>query len=250
MGYCERTVGDHQAEDRPPRQATARAAIGVQRCVVDLSYWSAMGGHACPLSALPDLSPLPPAMEQGRGVGQGVVQAGLGSARSRDDRHHRMLHRWRLLKCKKRGLDIGPTKRGKGTKVMVIADAAGLPIAVRTYGASTHEVKLVTDMLLARFVREVPQRMIGDRANDSDQLDAEMRKKRVKLIAPHRGNHKRKATQDGRELRRCKRRWTVERLFAWIGNYRRTVTRYEYHSVNFLGFIQLACAAILMRQLF
>lgn len=133
---------------------------------------------------------------------------------------------------------------------MVIADAAGLPIAVRTYGASTHEVKLVTDMLLARFVREVPQRMIGDRANDSDQLDAEMRKKRVKLIAPHRGNHKRKATQDGRELRRCKRRWTVERLFAWIGNYRRTVTRYEYHSVNFLGFIQLACAAILMRHLF
>jgi hypothetical protein len=28
------------------------------------------------------------------------------------------------------------------------------------------------------------------------------------------------------------------------------VVRYEYHSVNFLGFVQLACAMILMRKLF
>jgi transposase len=103
---------------------------------------------------------------------------------------------------------------------------------------------------MARFIREAPERMIGDRAYDSDQLDAELRKKRVRLIAPHRGNRKRKATQDGRELRRYKRRWKIERLFAWIGNFRRTVTRYEYHSINFLGFVQLACAIILMRQLF
>jgi transposase len=67
------------------------------------------------------------------------------------------------------------------------------------------------------------------------------------MIAPHRRNRKRK-TQDGRPLRRAKRRWKVERAFAWLQNYRRLVVRYEQHSVNFLGFVQLACVLILLRQ--
>jgi hypothetical protein len=38
---------------------------------------------------------------------------------------------------------MGKTKRGKGTKLMAIADSKGLPIAISTHEASTHEVKLV-----------------------------------------------------------------------------------------------------------
>ena len=33
----------------------------------------------------------------------------------------------------------------------------------------------------------------------------------------------------GRPVRRYRRRWTVERLFAWLQVFRRLVTRYEYH---------------------
>jgi transposase len=50
-----------------------------------------------------------------------------------------------------------------------------------------------------------------------------------------------KKTQDGRPLRRYKRRWKVERLFAWLGNYRRLVVRYERNADNFLGFVHLGC---------
>ena len=131
---------------------------------------------------------------------------------------------------------------------MAITDASGLPIAIRTFGASTHEVKLVTQTLAARFLDELPKVLIGDKAYDSDGLDRTHRRRKVKMIAPNRAG--RSKTQDGRELRRYKRRWKVERLFAWIGNFRRTVVRYEYHSINFVGFIQLACAMILMRKLF
>ncbi|NJP07206.1 MAG: IS4/IS5 family transposase, partial [Chloroflexaceae bacterium] len=35
---------------------------------------------------------------------------------------------------------------------------------------------------------------------------------------------------------------------AWLQNYRRLVVRYERYSVNFLGFVQLACVLILLRQ--
>ena len=92
--------------------------------------------------------------------------------------------------------------------------------------------------------------MIGDRAYDSDPLDQRLRQKhRIRLIAPHKHNRRRKGTQDGRELRRYCRRWKIERLFAWLHNFRRLVSRWEYHEANFLGMLQLACLIILFRHL-
>lgn len=89
--------------------------------------------------------------------------------------------------------------------------------------------------------------MIGDRAYDSDELDSELRDYGVEMIAPHNPTRKRK-TQDGRALRRYRRRWHIERLFAWLMRFRRLVTRYECHAQNFLGFVKLACIAIFLRQ--
>src|SRR5437899_2386113 len=59
----------------------------------------------------------------------------------------------------------------------------------------------------------------------------------------------RKNTQDGRELRRYCHRWKIERLFAWLHNFRRLVTRWEYQEANFLGMLQLGCLLILVRHL-
>jgi len=133
---------------------------------------------------------------------------------------------------------------------MAIADSHGLPVSVSTHEASRHEVKLVEKTLSKRFIKAKPKKMIGDKAYDSDKLDKAMKAQKVKMIAPHKENRKSKPTQDGRELRRYKRRWKVERLFAWIQNFRRCNTRYEYYEANFLGFVQLACIIILIRNYF
>ena len=71
----------------------------------------------------------------------------------------------------------------------------------------------------------------------------------IELIAPHNAGRVNPPTQDGRPLRRYRRRWKVERLFAWLHNSRRLVTRWEYHAENFLAMLQLACALILLRHL-
>jgi transposase len=69
------------------------------------------------------------------------------------------------------------------------------------------------------------------------------------MIAPHRKNRKKKKTQDGLKLRRYERRWKIERLFAWLSNFRRRlVVRYEYKAENFLGMVQLGCIVILLRK--
>lgn len=93
--------------------------------------------------------------------------------------------------------------------------------------------------------------MIGDKAYDSDPLDKQLQTAfAIELIAPHKANRKRAKTQDGRKLRRYKRRWKIERLFAWLQNFRRIVVRYEYHAENYLGFVHLGCLLILLRSYF
>ena len=98
---------------------------------------------------------------------------------------------------------------------MAIVDGHGLPLAGGTESASPAEVKLVGDTLENRWLAEMPEKLIGDKAYDSDPLDQKLEDEYgIEMIAPNRSNRK-VPTQDLRPLRRYKRRWKVERLFAW-----------------------------------
>ena len=152
--------------------------------------------------------------------------------------------------AKKGAAGVGKTKRGKGTKLMAMADGAGLPIAISIGSASPHEVKLVETTLKARFTKVRPKRLIGDRAYDSDPLDERLRQQGIQMIAPHKVNRKKASTQDGRALRRYRRRWKIERLFAWLQNFRRIQVRHDRILENYLGFVLLGCMIIFLRSCF
>jgi transposase len=131
---------------------------------------------------------------------------------------------------------------------MAIADRRGLPVSATIASGQRHEVALVEGTLEARFTKRKPKRLIGDRAYDSAKLEATLAQKGVELIAPIRADYKARR-QDGRSLRRYKRRWKVERLFAWLLRFRRISTRHETKPQNFLGFVHLGCLVILLRHL-
>ena len=134
---------------------------------------------------------------------------------------------------------------------MAISDKSGLPVSIVLAAANPHEVRLVEETLASRFTKKIPEVLIGDRAYDSDKLDGLLRKRfRVRLVAPHKLNRIRPQTQDGRELRRYRRRWKAERLNAWLKNYRKLAVRYERKSINFLHFAYLAVMLILLRNYF
>ncbi|GHG11616.1 transposase [Deinococcus piscis] len=130
---------------------------------------------------------------------------------------------------------------------MIMVDANGIPLAVHACSARPAEVTLVNDTLDATFGLDFPKRLIGDKAYDSDGLDADLNDLGIKMIAPNRRN--RGKTQDRRPLRRYKRRWKVERTIAWLQNFRRVRTRDEIKAVNFLAMVQLACIVILLRAI-
>jgi transposase len=133
---------------------------------------------------------------------------------------------------------------------MAFSDGSSVPLALHTESASPHEVTLVEATLASAFLAEhyQPKRLIGDKAYDSDPLDETLKEQGIEMIAPHRNNRKKRKSQDGRKLRRYKRRWKIERLFAWLQNFRRLVVRYEYKDENFLGMAQLGCIVILLRK--
>lgn len=145
---------------------------------------------------------------------------------------------------------MGKTKRGKGTKIMAGADRHGFPVAISVSSVSPHEITLVESTLETMFTKELPDRLIGDKAYDSDPLDEKLAENGVELIAPHRTNRKKMKTQDGRKLRRYRRRWIVERLFAWLQNYRRILVRFDRFVKNYIGFVHLGCLVILLRHYF
>ena len=143
------------------------------------------------------------------------------------------------------GPGVAFTKR---LKIMAIADRSGLRFrSAPNHAANHHETKLAQLSLDLCLCGE-PANLIGDKAYDSDPLDAELRERGVEMIAPHRRNRTRPKTQDGRRLRRYKRRWIVERFFAWLQWSRRVLVRWEYHMENFLGFVQTAALCMLLKH--
>ncbi len=142
---------------------------------------------------------------------------------------------------------MGKTKRGKGTKIMAISDGNGLPLGVVVESASPAECKLVNRTIEACIVPVDGSMLIADKAYDSDGLDADVRMKyAIDMVSPHKSNRVRKRTQDGRKLRRYRKRWKIERVFAWLHNFRRVVTRWDRKAENFLSFIHLAMMKVLL----
>src|ERR1700675_574968 len=239
-----------EATFRRSRSSLARCASCAKRNSLDIAHRRSLARSARSLSSLSNLPPALSAVAARRHADPLVARAGRRPASAWQTRSVGDLHRRQLQLGEKGGAAVGPTRRGKGSKIMAIADRHGLPIACGIASASPHETKLVEATIEQRFTRAKPKRMIGDRAYDSDPLDQRLRQKhRIRLIAPHKFNRRRKRTQDGRELRRYCHRWKIERLFAWLHNFRRLVSRWEYHEANFLGMLQLGCLVILLRHL-
>jgi len=144
---------------------------------------------------------------------------------------------------------VGPTKRGKGTKLMVLADGKGTPLGVHVEAASPAEVTL-----LAPTVENVPEdagqpeRLIADLGYDSNPVRAWLADRGIEPIIPARRNNTVATHQDGRKLRRYKRRWLIERSIAWLQNFRRLVVRYEYLAINFIALVHLACVVITLKR--
>ncbi len=223
--------------DSPDRGGMAISARGVSFALHLLAASQAVGRGRCMAACVARIA--------GRVGPRGTVEVG------------RDFSRWQLRFREKGGSAVGKTKRGKGTKWMVLVDGQGLPLGVRLESASPSEVNLAEATLAEVRVprakgrpRQKPERVIADRGYDSDPLRQRLRRRGIDLIVPYRQNNRHRRYEDGRKLRRYKRRWIVERTNAWLGQFRRLLVRHEHLLCTYRAFFYLACFWITLRRCF
>jgi len=130
---------------------------------------------------------------------------------------------------------------------MLVVDGRGLPLGSLVTSASPYEGHLLEPTLDSTYRGERVRRLICDRGYDDDKLRRRLEERGIDLIAPNK-RHRVHKTQDGRKLRRYRRRWTVERTMAWLHNNRRLVSRWERYSEMYLAFVHVVCILLIVNR--
>jgi hypothetical protein len=131
----------------------------------------------------------------------------------------------------------------QGTKLRLLVDGAGLPLALDVDGASPAEVTLIEPLLDRAVMPYVTSPLVSDGAADSDPL-ATRDVALVCLIAKTRSpRHPGWPT-----ARPYRKRWIIQRSIGWIQAFLRLVTRYEFYWCLFHSFAKLACLMIVLRR--
>ena len=126
------------------------------------------------------------------------------------------------------------------TKIHVIVDALGNPLAVSLTGGQAHDITQAET--LAAGVE--PGAMLGDRGYDADHFIESLKLRSIKVVIPPKANRK---TPRDCDYALYAERNLVERFFNSIKHFRGIATRYEKTARNFLAGIHLACALVWLK---
>jgi len=134
---------------------------------------------------------------------------------------------------------------------MLVTDGNGTPLGVVLSRANCAEIRLAAATMEQVRVprrrgrpRKRPQRLVADKAYDCDEFRAWLRRKGViPCIPPRKNRTGRRKTWD----EEYKERWHIERTFAWVGNFRRLLVRYERLISMYTAFFSVACILICLR---
>jgi len=163
---------------------------------------------------------------------------------------------------------ISPVDRSKlGTKRHILTDKNGIPLSTIILSASTHDIKLVTDVIDNSVIKRTfvsgkskkgmkqkseYQHLCLDRAYQSKPIENEIIKRGYVPHIPYkrkRGQMKEDNTYQKRYSPSKNKRWVVERTNSWHNRFRKLFTRYEKKAKNYLGLVQLSCSIIIYRKI-
>lgn len=134
-------------------------------------------------------------------------------------------------------------------KLEVVTDARGLPLGVAMAAASVGEPDLLVPAL-----NDVPipiphgTPVVADKGHDSDPLRDDVEADGLVPVIPHRTNRVKPSRNDGRRLRRYRRRWTIERTNAWLHCYRALAVRWAHNLFMYEGLVYLALIHMALKR--
>jgi transposase len=151
-------------------------------------------------------------------------------------------------RCSKPAWNWSHSERGTGTKLVLVGSGQSVPLALTVASAASPSATRMIEPTLDKLTGH-PRRAVMDKEFDSDRFRRPHRRARHRPIIPYRWWATERRYEDRRKLRRYRKRWVIERLFAWLGNFRRLVVRYERKSRMYRAFVHVAFMLIALRQL-
>lgn len=135
---------------------------------------------------------------------------------------------------------IGRSRGGWSTKVHLVVDALGLPLAFEITEGQRHDIIPAQDLV----ERTEPICLLGDKAYDSDAFRRHLDQSGCQAVIPPKANRVEPADYDA-DL--YKSRSAVECTFNLLKQARRFATRYEKTLGNYAAVVALGCAMLWLR---
>jgi putative transposase len=166
---------------------------------------------------------------------------------------------WQAIDSKSCPAPLGGSATGKspvdrskrGSKIHLLVDRRGAPLAVHITGANIHD-KWSADDLIISIVAPRPstkQHLCADRGYDFPDVHQFVEQARYIAHIKHKRKRGEPIVEEcpvPGEVRFPARRWVVERTLSWLVKRRSIRTRWCKKVENWCALIQFACAHILM----
>lgn len=154
---------------------------------------------------------------------------------------------------------LGRSRGGFGTKVHLVVDRCGVPLAATLTAGQRHESRQV-EPVLARIrlprpqgahsqggrPRTRPRALAGDKGYSYPRVRRYLRRRGIRPVIPTRKDQRANPRFDKATYRQ---RNIIERVVGWLKEYRRLATRFEKLAVNFLAMVKLAMLQRCLRLL-
>lgn len=149
-----------------------------------------------------------------------------------------------------------PTDRGKrGAKIHLLVDERGAPLSIHVSGANEHDKWSVEDLVIEMMVKRPyrKQHFCGDKGYDYEDVQQFVRQQGYQSHIKHRRRRNEPKAEEcpiPGETVFPARRWVVERTLGWFAKRRSIATRWCKKADNWLSFLHLAAAHILLNLIF
>lgn len=153
---------------------------------------------------------------------------------------------------------LGYSRGGFGTKLHLVTDGQGLPLAITLTPGQQHESTVCEETLNAVRIKQEsgpartrPKAVTGDKAYSSKAIRDFLRDKKIEAVIPLKRDQKRyrKGRAPNFDREKYKERNAVERCIGWIKECRAVATRYEKLAVNYLATAKLAMIRLCLQKL-
>lgn len=141
---------------------------------------------------------------------------------------------------------LGRCRGGWGTKLHLVTDGAGLPLAVRLSAGQAGEALYAEPVLEAVCIhrprgRRRPEQVAADRAYSHRRIRQWLRGHHIRAVIPERRDQirHRRGRPPGFDVQQYRRRNVIERCVGWLKEARAVATRFEKLAIHYLATIKL-----------